>query len=71
MNIKQKGVIIGAIAAGIAIAGALFYLYPNMMIQGTGFQDQMSTYSGPSPQSLVGSNAPTTAGSSSASSGSK
>lgn len=67
MNIKQKGVIIGAIAAGIAIAGALFYSYPNMMIQSTGFQDQMDTYNGPSSQSLVGSNAPTAAGSSSGS----
>lgn len=59
MNIKQKGVFIGVIAAGIAIAGALFFIYPNIMIQGTGFQDQMGTPSGPAAQSLAGSSIPT------------
>ena len=65
MNAKQKGIIIGAIAAGVAIGGAIFFLNPNMMLQDTGFQQQMGTPSGPSPQSLAGINSTTIASSSS------
>jgi hypothetical protein len=37
---KEGIFIFGAIAAGIAIAGSLFLLYPDMMFQGTSLQSQ-------------------------------
>ena len=37
---KEGIFIFGAIAAGIAIAGSLFLLYPDMMFQGTSLESQ-------------------------------
>ena len=53
MNTKQKVITIAAIVAGLAVAGAMFFLYPNTMFKGTGLQDQIGTRSGPSLQLLA------------------
>ena len=45
-GMKKNAIIIGVILAGAAIGGTLFMLYPGMMFDGTGFQNQ-----GGSPQS--------------------
>ena len=37
---KETFIIIGAIAAGAAIAGSLFLLYPDMMFKGTSLDSQ-------------------------------
>lgn len=37
---KEMIFIFGAIAAGVAIAGSLFLLYPDMMFQGTSLESQ-------------------------------
>ena len=52
MNTKQKVITIAAIVAGLAVAGAMFFLYPNTMFKRTGLQDQTGTPSGPSLQLL-------------------
>jgi hypothetical protein len=37
---KEAIFIFGAIAAGIAVAGSIFLLYPDLMFQNTGFETQ-------------------------------
>lgn len=40
---RKEAIIIGsAIVAGIAVAGSLFLLYPDMMLRNTGFETQTS-----------------------------
>ena len=59
MNTKQKVITIAAIVVGLAVAGAMFFLYPDMMYKGTGLQDQTGTPTGPSLSLLgVGSSTP-------------
>jgi len=59
-GMKRNALIIGVILIGAAIGGALFMLYPGLMLQGTSFQNQGGS-AGPSPQSL-GNSTTTTAG---------
>jgi hypothetical protein len=53
MNTKQKVITIAAIVVGLAVAGAMFFLYPDMMYKGTGLQDQTGSPAGTS-LSLLG-----------------
>ncbi len=52
MNRKQMGIAIAALVAGAAIGGSLFYLFPNTMFKGTGFEQQAGLPTGGLPQSL-------------------
>jgi hypothetical protein len=67
-RVQKVGIIVGALVAGAAVGGALFYLYPGIMFKGTGLEQQVGTPSQPSPQSLASSSSGSvtnTAGSSS------
>ncbi len=70
MNRKQMGIAIAALVAGAAIGGSLFYLFPNTMFKGTGFEQQAGSPTGSSPQSLGGSGGSTAAAIGGTSSGS-
>jgi len=56
--VKKEAIIIGgAIVIGVAVAGSLFMLYPDMMLRNTGFNLQSS---GTDVPVLIDPNNPTT-----------
>lgn len=61
MNRKQMVIAITALVAGAAIGGSLFYLLPNTMFKGRGFEEQAGSPTGSSPQSPGGSRGSTAA----------